>query len=400
MSKFWRIAWQEYSRHVFRRRFLLALLSVPIMIAFMAVLIIVIIWSSTSPLPVGYVDQSGVLVNAIPQPSSKFPERSVRMQAFPDEASAHTALDAGKIQSYYVIPKNYMQTGKIEQYYNKEPKGMASQQFTEFMITNLLVNVPPQIADRIQAGTTIVVVSADKTRQASQDQIINIVLPFIAGILFIVAMSTSSGYLLQAVVEEKENRTMEIMVTSVSPNQLMSGKTIADMAVGLTQLFVWAVFIFVILIIGKSYVSFLSGFTFPVKTVAILTAVMVPAFIMVSGLMAAVGATVTEGSEGQQIMGLFTIPIWLPYILIGVFIQNPNSPLAVAMTLFPLTAPMTIAIRMGFTTIPAWQYITSLVLLLISAVGAVWLAGRAFRLGMLRYGQRVHWKEIFSQQRA
>ncbi len=244
MSKFWRIAWQEYSRHVFRRRFLLALLSVPIMIAFMAVLVIVIIWTSTSPLPVGYVDQSGVLANAIPQPSSKFPERTVRMQAYPDEATARTALDAGKIQSYYVIPKNYMQTGEIEQYYNKEPKGMAAQQFTEFMITNLLVNVPPQIADRIQAGTTIVVVSADKTRQASQDQIINIVLPFIAGILFIVAMSTSSGYLLQAVVEEKENRTMEIMVTSVSPNQLMSGKTIADMAVGLTQLFVWAIFIF------------------------------------------------------------------------------------------------------------------------------------------------------------
>ncbi len=400
MNKFWRIAWQEYSRHVLRRRFLFALLSVPIMIAFMAVLVIVIVWTSTSSLPVGYVDQSGFLVNAIPQPPSKFPERTVRMQAFPDEASARTALDNQEIQSYYVLPKNYMQTGKIEEYFNKEPKGMEYQQFTEFLTINLLVNVSPQIANRIQAGTTIIVVSADKTRQASQDQIINIVLPFIAGILFIVAMSTSSGYLLQAVVEEKENRTMEIMVTSVSPNQLMSGKTIADMAVGLTQLLVWSIFILVILIIGKSYVSFLSGFTFPVKTVAILTAVMVPAFIMISGLMAAVGATVTEGSEGQQIMGLFTIPIWLPYILIGVFIQNPNSPLAVAMTLFPLTAPMTIAIRMGFTTIPAWQYITSLILLLISAVGAVWLAGRAFRLGMLRYGQRVHWKEIFSQQRA
>ena len=332
MNKFWRIAWQEYSRHVLRRRFLFALLSVPIMIALMAVLVIVIVWTSTSPLPVGYVDQSGFLVNAIPQPPSKFPERTVRMQAFPDEASARTALDAQEIQSYYVIPKNYMQTGKIEEYFIKEGKGMAAQQFTEFLTTNLLVNVSPQIANRIQAGTTIVVVSADKTRQASQDQIINIVLPFIAGILFIVAMSTSSGYLLQAVVEEKENRTMEIMVTSVSPNQLMSGKTIADMAVGLTQLLVWSIFILLILIIGRSYVSFLSGFTFPVKTVATLSAVMVPAFIMISGLMAAVGATVTEGSEGQQIMGLFTIPIWLPYILIGVFIQNPNSPLAVAMT--------------------------------------------------------------------
>ena len=144
-----------------------------------------------------------------------------------------------------------MQTGKIEEYFIKEPKGMAAQQFTEFLTTNLLVNVSPQIANRIQAGTTIIVVSADKTRQASQDQIINIVLPFIAGILFIVAMSTSSGYLLQAVVEEKENRTMEIMVTSVSPNQLMSGKTIADMAVGLTQLLVWSIFILLILIIGK-----------------------------------------------------------------------------------------------------------------------------------------------------
>ena len=154
----------------------------------------------------------------------------------------------------------------------------------------------------------LIVVSADKTRQASQDQIINIVLPFIAGILFIVAMSTSSGYLLQAVVEEKENRTMEIMVTSVSPNQLMSGKTIADMAVGITQLLVWAIFILLILIIGKSYVSFLSGFTFPMKTVAMLVAVMVPAFIMISGLMAAIGATVTEGSEGQQIMGLVHHP--------------------------------------------------------------------------------------------
>ena len=398
MSKFWRIAWQEYSRHVFRKRFLLALFSVPLLLAFMAILIFVIVWTNTSSTPIGYIDQSGLLAGAIPQPPAKFPERTIRMQAYPDEASARTDLDAGNLQAYYVIPQDYLQSGHLVEYYNKEPKGMAASQFTDFLKANLLVNVPPQIATRIQLGSTFIVVSADKTRQASQDQIVNIVLPFIAGILFIVAMSTSSGYLLQAVVEEKENRTMEIMVTSVSPGQLMSGKTIADMAVGLTQLLVWSIFILLILIIGKSYVSFLSGFTFPVETIALLSAVMIPAFIMISGLMAAIGATVTEGSEGQQIMGLFTIPIWLPYILIAVFIQNPNSPLAVIMTLFPLTAPMTIAIRMAFTTIPTWQYLTSLIILLISAAGAVWLAGRAFRLGMLRYGQRLRLREIFSHQ--
>jgi ABC-2 type transport system permease protein len=400
MKKFWYVAWQEYSRQVFRKRFLLTVFSVPLIIAFMAVLIIVILWTDTNPTPIGYVDQSGQLASAIAQPAAKFPERTVRMKAYHDETSARADLEAGKLQAYYVVPQDYLQSGQVEEYYNKEPKGLASQQFNQFLTANLLANADPQVSYRIQEGSKIIVVSADKTRSASQDQIINIVLPFIAGILFIVAMSTSSGYLLQAVVEEKENKTMEIMVTSISPNQLMSGKTIADMAAGLTQLLVWAIFILLILVFGKSYVSFLSGFTFPTKTVALLTAVMIPAFIMISGLMATIGATVTEASEGQQIMGLFTIPIWLPYILIAVFIQNPNSPLAVAMTLFPLTAPMTIAIRMSFTAIPVWQYITSLVLLLLSAIGAVWLAGRAFRLGMLRYGQRLRWKEIFSQQRA
>jgi ABC-2 type transport system permease protein len=108
---------------------------------------------------------------------------------------------------------------------------------------------------------------------------------------------------------------------------------------------------------------------------------------------------VSEASEGQQMMGLFTIPTWLPYLFIGVFIQNPNNPLAIAMSLFPLTAPMTIIIRLSFTTIPIWQVIASVTILVLSAIGAVWLAGRAFRLGMLRYGQRLHLKEVFSHQR-
>ena len=176
-------------------------------------------------------------------------------------------------------------------------------------------------------------------------------------------------------------------------------KVIADIAIGVTQLLVWAIFIILALVIGKSYIPFLGGLKFSGEMVGVIIAVMVPAFIMISGLMAAVGATVSEASEGQQIMGLFTIPIWLPYIFIMLFIQNPNSPLAIALSFFPLTAPMSIALRIGFTTIPTWQVIVSVTILVLSAIGAVWLAGRAFRLGMLRYGQRLRWEEIFSRQR-
>jgi ABC-2 type transport system permease protein len=399
MTKFWQVTWHEYSRHVFRRRFIFAVLSVPFFIALTILIVILVIWMQSDPTPVGYVDHSGLLVNPISQPSVKFPERFVPMQACGDEAKAKADLEAGKLQVYYIIPSDFLQSGQVDQVFVNEPKGFAVEQFNEFLIANLLANQPTDIANRILNGNQLIVKSVDKSREVSMEGIVNILLPFIAGILFIVAMSTSSGYLLQAVVEEKENRTMEIMVTSVSPGQLMSGKILGDIGVGITQLVVWGLFIALVLVLGKPYFSFLSGITIPISTILILIAVMVPAFIMISGLMAAVGATVTEASEGQQIMALFTIPIWIPYILVSVFIQNPNSPLAIAMTLFPLTAPMTIAMRIGFTSLPTWQIITSLVILVLSAIGAVWLAGRVFRLGMLRYGQRLRWNEIFRRQR-
>jgi len=399
MRKFWLIVTHEYSRHVFRRRFILPLLSVPLMIIFTIVLVIVVIMINSVPTPIGYIDQSGILANPIPQPAVKWPERTVPMQAYPDEASAKADLQAGKIQAYFVISADYLQSGKAKEIYLKEPKGMAIQQFEAFLSTNLLASQPPEIVTRIQDGSVITVQSADKNREASEAQIVNLILPIVAGVLFIVGMMTSSGYLMQAVAEEKENRTMEIMVTSVSPTQLMSGKVIADIAVGVTQLVVWSLFVILGLLIGKNFVPQLSGFQISGEVVGTLAIVMIPAFVMISGLMAAVGATVTEASEGQQVMGLFTIPIWIPYFFIGTFIENPNSPLAIALSLFPLTAPMTISMRIGFTAIPTWQLVLSAILLVLSAIGAVWLAGRAFRLGMLRYGQRLRWKEIFSPQR-
>ncbi len=400
MIKFWRVAWHEYSRHVLRKRFLFALLSFPLLLAVTAGLVILVIWMDSKPTPIGYLDQSGLLANPIPQPAVKWPMRTIPMVPYTVESMAKADLQSGKIQAYYILPQDYLQTGQAQEVYNKEPKGTATEQFNSFLSVNLLAKQPQAVAKRILEGSQLIVRSADKKSQAPQDLIANIILPLVAGILFIIAMSTSSGYLLQAVVEEKENRTMEIVVTSVSPGQLMSGKILADIAVGITQILVWGIFLGLILIIGRNFLAFLSGFSFSISSILILLAVMVPSFIMICGLMAAVGATVSEASEGQQIMGLFTIPIWLPYIFIAAFIQNPNSPLAVVMSFFPLTAPMTISLRIGFANIPAWQITTSIAILVLSAIGAIWLAGRAFRLGMLRYGQRLHWKEIFSHQRA
>ena len=120
MNKFWQVAWHEYSRHVLRKRFLLALLSVPIMLAVMIILIIVIVRINANPLPVGYIDHSGILVNPISQPAVKWPERTIQMVPYGDEASAKADLQAGKIQAYYIIPQDYLTAGQAQVIYEQK----------------------------------------------------------------------------------------------------------------------------------------------------------------------------------------------------------------------------------------------------------------------------------------
>ena len=399
MKKILQIAWREYGRHVFTRRFRLVLLSVPLLVVFTIGMVFLVIYLESDTTPLGYVDHSDLLADPLPSPEVRWPVQQTPIMAFSSEENAQQALQDGVIQGYYIIPEDYQQTGVAELVYNEEPKGMSQEQFISFLAVNLLTSQPQDVALRISEGTTVVVRSADNSREASEGNPLAIILPFISGLIFFFAIATSSGYLLQAVVEEKENRTMEILVTTVSPGQLMAGKIIGDIAIGFTQLFAWLVFIIVGVMVGSNWIEFLQGMQVPWSSLGLMLLVMLPAFVMICALMAAVGATVTEASEGQQVMGFFTIPLYLPYMLLAVLMENPNSPLAVGLSLFPLTAPMTISIRAGFAVVPAWQLVLSVGILVASAAGALWFAGRAFRLGMLRYGQRLRWKEVFSQGR-
>jgi len=397
MNKFLQVAWREYGRHVFTRRFAILLLIVPAMVMLIIGMVLVVLYIESDDTPLGYVDHSGLLAHPLPPPQVKWPVQETPLLAYPSEEQAQQALDNNEIRGYYVLPEDYLTTGVAELVYGSEPKGQSQEQFLSFLAINLLADQPPEVAERITEGTNVVVRAADNSRQVSEENIIDILMPFISGMVFFIAIATSSGYLLQAVVEEKENRTMEILVTSVSPGQLMSGKIIGNIAIGFTQLLAWLVFIVLGVMIGGNWIEFLKGVQFPWASLGLMLLVMVPAFVMLCAFLAAVGATVTEASEGQQVMGIFMVPLYLPYMLIGTLMENPNSPLAIAFSLFPLTAPLTISLRAGFAVIPAWQLIVSIGVLVACAVGAIWLAGRAFRLGMLRYGQRLRWKEVFSR---
>jgi ABC-2 type transport system permease protein len=397
VSKFWKVAVYEYTRHVLRRRFLFGLLSVPFMIALMFGVIYLLIITQMNNKPIGYVDLSGLLAKPQSSPELSSPGPQVKIIPFTTEALARQALDSDQIQAYYVLDANYMQTGQARLIARKQPDSSVQNQFLAFLRTNLLSGQPQQVAQRILEGNNLVVRSSDGTRQVGENDWFNVLVPFIAGLAFMIAIFSTSGYLMQAVVEEKENRTMEVLITSVSSQQLMGGKIIGIIGVGLTQVLAWFGAGILVILLGRNAIPWMRGIHMSFDTAALLTISFIPSFVMIAALMAAVGATVTESREGQQITGLFTLPIAVPYWLAAVILNNPNGPLAVVLSFFPLTAPATLAMRIGLVQIPTWQFILNILILVLTALGALWLAGRTFRLGMLQYGQRLSLRQIFGR---
>ena len=398
MIKFWRVMAHEYTRHVMNKRFLFGLLSIPILIIVIMGISIMAALMTNNNSPVGYVDHSGLLANPISLPPSNDPfDKPVQLIAYSTEFDAQNALDKGLIQAFYVLPTNYRDTAQTRLVYLKEPDSRIQNQFDSFLRANLFAGEPTAIAKRLNDGTTFIALSADGRRQMGENEWFNILVPLFSGIMFMIVIMTSGGYLMQAVVEEKENRTMEIVVTSVSPNQLMAGKIMGDIAIGFTQMGFWLAFAGVALAVGSRYVDWIGQIHVTPDVIVTLVVTWIPSFIMIAAIMAAVGATVTETREAQQMSGLFSLPIMIPYWLTYTFMTNPNGPVAAGLSFFPLTAPVALPLRIGFAQIPTGQLILNIAVLVVCAAAALFLAARAFRLGMLSYGKHLTLRQILGK---
>jgi ABC-2 type transport system permease protein len=397
MFKIWQIIKYEYQQHVFQKRFLFSLLSLPILVIVMVGLVFIIAFFQVDETPLGYIDLSSVLDNStrISEEGTLF-NPIVDFIPYTSEENARADLEQGIIQAYYILPQSYPETLEVQLIYLEEPSSDIQNQFEDFILQNISIfqNLEPQVLERLSEGSTITMKALDGSREMRQDQWFLIMVPFIAGLLFVIVILTSGGYLLQAVVEEKENRTMEIMITSISPAGLMVGKIIGNIGVGLTQLVVWLIFGWIGLKIGALFVPFLSGFSLPSGYIGVLLLVLLPAFVMIAAMMAAIGAIMTELREAQQFQSLITLPMLIPFYVASSIMMNPNSSLAIILSYFPLTAPLTLLMRLGFSTIPTWQIILHIALLFVFAALSFWFAGRAFRSGMLQYGKKLSFKEI------
>jgi len=392
MRKLWLMAKHEYLTMVRKRSFLLGTLGIPLLIVVVMGVSILAAIGGGDDRPVGYVDQAGLL-SAVQEEEGA---GGVALQAFSAEEAARAALAGGEIQAYYVVPQDYLSSGELQLYYWEDALSERAQDsFATFVEANLAAELPEAVRERVMEGFALTVRSAEGRREVSTRNIVSVFLPFVAGFFFVMAVMTSAGYLLQAVTTEKENRTMEVMITSLTPEELISGKALGLMSVSLTQLLVWSVTAIAGLIVGAQFVDLLRNIRVPWSLLGIIALYFFPAFALVAGMMVSIGSVVTETRQGQQLAGVINLLFVAPFFFLALILANPNSPVVVALTLFPTTAFITVTMRWGLATVPLWQLIVSWLLLVGSAGLSVWAAARILRVGMLRYGQRLTLRGIY-----
>ncbi len=389
MARLWLVARHEYLKAVRRRAFLLSTLGIPLFLVLVMGVAIVVAIGGRPDVPVGFVDHSGVLAPGLRPPASDDGD-DIEMRGFADEAAARAALEAGQIAAYYVVPADYQQARRVGlNYWDNPPGEQVQSAFDALMLANLAAGQPAEVQRRIVDGVDLTMRSADGRREVGDDDFLSFLLPFAAGMFFVFAVMMSAGYLLQVVTDEKENRTIEVMVTSLSPEQLIGGKALGLMGVALTQISVWVLAAVIGIVIGAQFMPALRGLRVPWDFIGVSVLYFLPAYALIAGMMTAVGGMVTESRQGQQIAGVLNMMFVAPYFFVVLMLTNPESPVVTVLTLFPTTAFITITLRWGLSLIPTWQLLVSWALLVSTALVSLWASARIFRAGMLHYGQQL-----------
>jgi ABC-2 type transport system permease protein len=195
----------------------------------------------------------------------------------------------------------------------------------------------------------------------------------------------------QSVVAEKTSRVFEVMLASAKPESLMLGKLLGVGAVGLTQMAIWIAFVF-LLSASSLWMTFglggLAAYGVTPLQLVFFVLYFILGFFFYSSLSAGLGATVSQESEVQQFSMIIVLPQVIGLALIVYILSNPGAWPVVLLSLFPPCTPIVMCLRMAAMSVPAWQLALSLVLMVSSIYGMVWLATRIYRVGILMYGKR------------
>jgi ABC-2 type transport system permease protein len=345
--------------------------------------------------PEGYVDLAGIIVDfpeAIP-PGTFVP--------YPDEAAARSALSAGEISAFYLVPADFLETGRVTyirpDFNPMATEGDQSALFQWALQVNLaggdlrfanLVNGPLDVQDisLAPAGTV----------EGSWDNPLAMWTPYAVTLIFYFLIMGSASLLLSNISKEKENRIVEVLLTSVNPRQLLAGKIIGLGLVGLLQTILWVGVASSLVNRSSQTFQLISSIHLPASFLIWGLVFFVFGYAVYASLMAGLGALAPNLREASQVTFVIMLPLIIPlFFSNNVFATAPNGVLATVLSLFPLSAPVAMMARLPAGGVPAWQLWLAAGLLAVTAVVIVRMVAGMFRAQALLSGQPIKVKTFF-----
>ncbi|MFP4057318.1 MAG: ABC transporter permease [Candidatus Brocadiia bacterium] len=421
------IAWREFTTTVRRPTYIVATLGTPLFFLVIAGItavpsVLALRRELAERREVAVVDRSGLLTGqgagaegAEPGPSQGVLEELMTRVVGGEEGSEPTAflsyeteeravkdLRAGVIESFYLVPEDYVETGEIE-YRSRRRQMLWSPAGRGSPLRSLLVAglLRGRLAEERQTRaqepiervrTLVLGPEGDFKEQDPREALARIVVPFAFAFILMLSIFISSGYLIQGLVEERSNRVIELLLSSVRPGELIAGKLLGLGGAGLLQLAVWvSVAMMPVLLVGWFEVS--------PAVVALSVLYYLAGFVFYGSVMAGLGCLSSGTQESQQFASLWSVVAVIPMLFSPMILESPNGVLSRVLSYVPLTTPITMIMRCAAAEVAWWEVPLSMAVMLVAIVVSLRLSARLFRVGLLLQGQRPALGELLAHLR-
>ncbi len=440
MNKSFLILRREYLTRVKKKSFIIMTLLMPVMMAALMIL----------PTYLAMMDDKEERTIAVYDPTSLILNRLegnnfTKFHYIPEQEYQELSKNF-KSEKYYAllhIPTNILNTNRAEMISDKQVtmdvKYMVAGKIENILETEKKKQVidaigVPDLEKKLAATKTNITVETiklgDEGKAVKSSSEIAMIIGLVAGFLIYIFVFIYGTMVMRGVMEEKSNRIVEVIISSVKPFQLLFGKIVGIGLVGLTQIAIWIILGTGISSVAASFsgqgstnvasqaqnvmsgqevgqiaasspeaqnkvaeiIGMIGNLNIPLIVFALFF-YFICGFILYASLMGAIGSAVDSDEDAQRIMLPVMMPLIASIIIVMAVAKNPEGSLAFWASMIPFTSPVTMMARIPFG-IPVWQIILSMTILLATILGTIWIAGKIYRTGILMYGKKVNFKEI------
>jgi len=422
VNKLWTVFKREYLTRVKTKGFIIGTILTPLFIVLVTVgpgLLMSL--KSEKSKNISVVDLSGIVYDELVRALNDTTASGQRLYNFNrvpasienlDEVKRQLsqAVDKSELDGYFIIPPDVVDKNET-QYYAKSVSNFDENRIFRNTISQIVrnyrisqINMDPQLVDKLTRRVELKTFKVSKGGEEQADQGLSFIITFVMVMFLYMALIMYGIFVMRSVYEEKQSRVVEVIISSCKPFQLMAGKVLGIGAVGLTQYFIWSVVAALLTIYSGAIMQMFatdagSGFVIPTIPISVLVYFIiffVLGYLLFATLYAGLGALVNSDQDAQQLQFPVMMFIILAFFLAFYIIKNPTADLSKIVSLFPLFAPITMFTRIAVQMPPFGEIVLSIVILVLTIILLLWLAGKIFRIGILMYGKRPTLPEIIN----